>query len=86
LTGKKVNNELIPADINALENWLGQYSDSIQELEIDIADIYAGQIEGTNTFTAEAEYNDVVQSGDSVSWYQAPSNCEGLYPNPQLCF
>lgn len=83
---EKVNDELILSDINALENWLAQYNNSIQEMEIDIADIYAAQIEGTNTFTAEAEYNDVVQSGDSVSWYQAPSNCEGLYPNEQLCF
>lgn len=83
---EKVNDELTPVDINALENWLSQHNDSIQELEIDISDIYAAQIEGANTFTAEVEYNDVVQSGDSVSWYQEPSNCEGLYPNEQLCF
>lgn len=78
--------KIVPSDVNALTAWASQFNGSIAEVSVDVQDIYVNESSGPNTFVTEVKYGDTLVAGDSESWYSSPSNCDGFYPDHQLCY
>ena len=82
----RVGSELVLSDPIAVQAWLAGMQQNIEEFTLDINDIEVAGSEGTNVFSMEFMYQDEVIDGASTSWYSSGSSCEGMFPDPQLCF
>lgn len=82
----RVGSELIFSDPAAVEAWLAGIQQNIEEFTLDINDIEVTESEGTNVFSMEFIHEEEIVDGASTSWYSSGSSCEGIFPDPQLCF
>lgn len=71
---------------STLESWLSNLPTTIVELDAEIPSMEVSSGSGSNTFSAEFQYDGIPFDGVSQSWYNSSSDRSGIYPDQQLCF
>lgn len=71
---------------STVENWFNQYSLVVDEASVVADDIRVTEHSSANLYVTETYYDSTFVTGMSESWYSSSGGCEGVFPEPQLCY
>lgn len=70
----RIGDKIILEDPASVDSWFLQHEGYV-EVEVNLGDIQATGVEGSNTLSVEAKYDNTVIDGDAFAWYASGDDC-----------